>query len=124
MILIVLASTMSTKSATTPSTISVTTRRLLFVDERGCALDLHDLDTCAGLEHLVLHVRPRGPFLAADPDAAAVRVDALQHERLRAHERVRARTNCGRELQVPLRDRPHRRHRRERAHDEDDQLKR
>src|SRR6266540_4826772 len=109
------ASTKSTKSATTASTISVVTTGLLFVDERRRALDLDDLGARTRLEHLVLHVRPSRPLLAADANAPAVQVDALDHERFRADERVCPHARRRRQLQVPLRHGPHESERGDRA---------
>ena len=60
----------------------------LFVDERGRALDLHDLDLRARLEHLVGHVRARRPLLAADAHAAA-RAGRRAAARRRARPRAR-----------------------------------
>src|SRR5207247_6264987 len=99
------ARTISTNSATTARTIRGTTGTLLFDDEGRCALDLDDLHLRALLEHLPVEVRARSPLLAADADAAAHGVDAPQHERLAADERVGAGAGDRRQPDVGARER-------------------
>src|SRR3954465_12601281 len=57
--------------------------------ERRGALDLHHVHARARLEDVVLVVRARRPYLAADLHLTAVAVDPLEHERLRPDERCR-----------------------------------
>src|SRR5439155_26353177 len=64
----------------------------LLVDESCCSLDLDDLVPRPGLEDLILDVGARRPFLAADAHAAALEVDALENDGLRALEGGGART--------------------------------
>src|SRR4029079_5445757 len=80
-----------TKIATTIRAMApaVMTACLSFGHERRCAPDLDHLHPGAGLERLVVVVRPRGPPLTVEshaPDALAVG-DPLEHHRLLAHER-------------------------------------
>src|SRR5919112_6487546 len=83
------ASVISTTSAITPRTISVAicAPTLSFGDERGGAVDLHDLDPRTRLERVVLVVGPRGPNLSPDLHAAAIGIHALDHGGGPAHER-------------------------------------
>src|SRR5260221_388954 len=74
-------------TATTPTTIQAAIQAPLFIDERGCTLNLCDLDLQARLEYLVGHVGAGGPFLAADAHAAAVFIDALHDDGVRSDER-------------------------------------
>src|SRR5258708_31267755 len=67
-------------TATTPTTIQAAIQAPLFIDERGCTLNLCDLDLHARLEYLVGHVGAGGPFLPADAHAAAVFIDALHDD--------------------------------------------
>src|SRR5213078_1156071 len=83
---IVRARTISTNTTTTSKTINAITANLLLVHERGRAPDLRYLDPRARLEDEVVDVRPGRPLLAADPDAAAVRIHPLHDGRLRADE--------------------------------------
>src|SRR5579864_7234275 len=100
------AKTASTMIATIRTMIKGTIRVApLFVDERCGALNLDDLDLRARLEHLIRHVRARRPFLAADLDPAAMLVDALQHDRVRALQCSGARAQRRRHAQVRARDR-------------------
>src|ERR671935_2568089 len=121
---IVRASTSRTKTATTSKTINATTTDLLLIDERSRALDLRNFDLRAGLEHLAVHVRTRGPFLAADADATAAPVHALQDGRLRADERRRPGAHERRNMQMRTRDRPQEHQRAKRSEDEHEQLAR
>src|SRR5215208_2729919 len=98
------------KSATTASTIKAATEGLLFDDEGGCALDLDHVDTRALLEDLVLEVRARRPFFAADPDASAVDVDPAENDGLAPDERVRAGSRDRGQAYVPARDRTEEEH--------------
>src|SRR5215212_2227639 len=82
-----------------------------FGDERGGAVDLHDLDARAGLERVVLIVGAGRPHLTADPHLAAVRVDPLEHHRTAADQCGGAGPDPGRRLQMPARDRPQHEHR-------------
>src|SRR5437762_8227008 len=118
---IVLASVISTKAATTRTTIRVTIENPLFEYERGRA-DLGHFHARARLERLPLEERARRPFLASDPDASAVDINSLEHHRLRADKGGGPRTDQRRHVDVALRDRPQERERRERDRDEDDQL--
>src|SRR6476646_9531098 len=90
------ARTSSTITATMRMTTRPTIGAPLFVDERGRALDLHDFDLRARLERLVGHERARRPLLTADAHAAAVLVDALQHDRSGPLECGRARAEGSR----------------------------
>src|SRR5215210_5382071 len=87
------ASVISTTRATTPRTISVAIcgPSLSFGDERGGAVDLHDLDSSTGLERFVLVVRARAPDLSPDLHAAAVHVHAFDDRGRPAAESGRAR---------------------------------
>src|SRR5438046_325417 len=114
---IVLASVISTKAATTRTTIRVTIENPLFEYERGRALDLGHFHARARLERLPLEERARRPFLASDPDASAVDINSLEHHRLRADEGGGPRTDQRRHVDVALRDRPQERERRERDRD-------
>src|SRR5439155_1689774 len=76
---------------------------------------LHHLDPRAGLQHLGLVVGPRAPDLAADLDAPPARVHPLEHERLRALERSRARADRVRHAEMCAGGRPEQRGRRGRA---------
>src|SRR5215208_3428968 len=109
------------KSATTASTIKAATEGLLFDDEGGCALDLDHVDARALLEDLVLEVRARRPFFAADPDASAVDVDPAENDGLAPDERVRAGSRDRGQAYVPARDRTQERERGNGAGDEDEQ---
>ena len=60
------------------------------MDKRGCALDLGHFDPRAGLDHLVVEERAGAPLLAAELDAPAIGVHALEDERARADQRRRA----------------------------------
>src|SRR5581483_11173295 len=111
----------STKSTSTASTISATTADLLFGHEGGRPLDLDDVDGGSFLEHLVVQVGARRPLVAADPDTAAVRVDAAGDERLAPDERVDAGAREGGQPDVPPGDRAQERERGERGGDEDDE---
>src|SRR4249920_1855455 len=91
MTLIVRQSVNRTRNAIPSNTMSAAIEAPLLVDERGSALDLDHLDPGARLEDVPLHVGAGRPFLAADADAAAVHVDALEDERLGSRERVGAR---------------------------------
>src|SRR3954464_4018418 len=85
---IVRASAKSTNATTASKTINATTTDLpLLVHERRRALDLRNLHLHAPLERGVVDARARPPHLAADPDAAAVRIDTLHDRRLRPDER-------------------------------------
>src|SRR5437764_15079523 len=119
---IVLASVISTKAATTRTTIRVTIENPLFEYERGRALDLGHFHARARLERLPLEERARRPFLASDPDASAVDINSLEHHRLRADEGGGPRTDQRRHVDVALRDRPQESERSERDRDADDQL--
>src|SRR3954454_15207319 len=102
----------TTTNKMTNSTISAaSTADPLFDDERRGALDLRDLDVRARLDHLIVEERARAPDLAADLDAAAERVDALEQGRAPADERGRAGADRHRHAQVPLGDRPQEQHR-------------
>src|SRR5438874_13150924 len=120
---IVLASVLSTKAATTRTTIRVTIENPLFEYEHGRALDLGHFHARARLERLPLEERARRPFLAPDPDAAAVDINSLEHHRLRADEGGCPRPDQRRHVDVALCDGPQECERRERDRDEDDQLK-
>src|SRR5215212_2289923 len=109
------------KSATTASTIKAATEGLLFDDEGGCALDLDHVDTRALLEDLVLEVRARRPFFAADPDASAVDVDPAENDGLAPDEGVRAGARDRGQAYVPARDRAQERERGDGAGDEDEE---
>src|SRR4051812_41697772 len=80
--------TASTISAMTPGSTTASS----FRDERRGAPDLDDLDLLAGLDYVVVVVRPRGPPLAADPHAADALVvgDPLDDDRVATHQRRRA----------------------------------
>src|SRR5437762_13621934 len=119
---IVLASVISTKAATTRTTIRVTIENPLFEYERGRA-DLGHFHARARLERLPLEERARRPFLAPDPDAPAVDINSLEHHRLRADEGGCPRPDQRRHVDVALCDGPQECERRERDRDEDDQLK-
>src|SRR3954453_18263755 len=98
--------TARTISAIRPAVIAVSS----FRDERRGAPDLDDLDPLAGLDDVVVVVRPRGPYLAVDPHAAdALAVgDPLQHHAGAAHERRRAGAQLRRLAPVRARERPER----------------
>src|SRR5438045_2725685 len=104
---IVLASVISTKAATTRTTIRVTIENPLFEYERGRALDLGHFHARAWLERLPLEERARRPFLAPDPDAPAVDINSLEHHRLRADEGGCPRPDQRRHVDVALCDGPH-----------------
>src|SRR4051812_32232460 len=98
---IVRASAKSTNATTASKTIKATTTDLpLLVHERRRALDLRNLHLHARLERGVVEVRARRPHLAADPDAAAVRIDTLHDRRLRPDERGAAGADHRRHVQV------------------------
>ncbi|HKB93078.1 MAG TPA: hypothetical protein VKC62_02425 [Gaiellaceae bacterium] len=94
----------------------------LLIHERCRALDLHDLDLRARLDHLVRHERARRPFLAPDAHPAAGLVDALENDGMCALERGRTRPHRGRHAQMRARDRPEKADRRSGAGDEDGEL--
>src|SRR3954451_13484720 len=107
----VLASATMMKSATRASTIRAATAGLLFDDEGGRALDLDHVHAGSFLEDLVLEVRARRPFFAADPDTSAVDVDAAENDGLAPDERVRAGSRDGGQAHVPARNRSQERER-------------
>src|SRR5215204_6837720 len=102
------ASVISTTSARTPSTISVAIWGpfLSVGDERRGAVDLHDLNSGAGLERVIVVVGARGPDFPAYLHAATVGVNALDHGGRPADERRRAGADPGRSTQMAPRDRP------------------
>src|SRR5690349_17540924 len=62
------AATMNTNTARTISAISpAVIDDSSFRDERRGAPDLDDLDLLADLDHVVVVIRARGPYLAVDP---------------------------------------------------------
>src|SRR5687767_14469976 len=120
----VLARTYSTKTVSTPRTISAAIPNLLVADERCRALDLHHLDACTLLVHVVLVVRARAPLLAPYLHPASVGVDALEDDRPGADESRRPGAKGRRRVQVAARDRPDEEQRADRAEDEHRKLHR
>src|SRR4051794_39282724 len=84
-------SVMSTTNAIAKRTISpaVIGTSSSFCDERGRAVDLHDVHALSGLVDIVLVVGPGGPHLAPDLDLATVGIDALDHQSGLPHKRRR-----------------------------------
>src|SRR5215213_10785035 len=98
--------TARTISAMTPASITASS----FRDERRGAPDLDDLDPLAGLDHLVVVVRARGPHLAVDPHATDPLVvgDPLDDHAALADQRGRTGAQQRRPAPVRARERPHR----------------
>src|SRR6201999_2170896 len=76
------------------------------INERGGAIDLHDVHLGADRDYQRLVVGTRGPLLAADTNPPAVLGDLLRDDRRAADERRGSRTQRRRLLEVTYRDRP------------------